>query len=785
MLYIQKKIVLTILIGLFFSAFVQAANEGRADLDKATEAKLSATTLSELGEVINLTESALEKGLDESNTAFANKLLASACVQRATAVTSVILKSSPPDPRWQQFRQFAMSDLDKALKLDAKQPQALMLVAQMNLLPEGDAKRAKEAIDQAIEFSGDEPRTKAKALILRAGMEENADKQMADMNEAVRILPDDADVYRSRALLLASKDKYDEAMADLDKAIELDADNAPTYLLKSRVLTGMKKYDEALEPLEKILKLSPNSIDPWLEKTRIHSLQKKLDEAIEDMNRAVSLDPINGKWLLLRCSLYLEKGDKEKALKDAQESVRLNPKSIVALRTTAAILADMDHMDKAATLLEKVKQLDPKDPESNLQLGMLFTMQKKSGKAIEIYTEYLKDNSDEAKILRARADAYLNIGKHAEAIEDYEKAIRNLSKDPGYPGSLNNFAWVLATSPEDKLRDGDRALKLALEAAELTEYKEAYILSTLAAAYAETGDFENALKWATKAMELGDEGHAEEYKKELASFKDHKPFRESLSEKEDDKPVKKSAKSADKSDKQEDKPEQSAEKTAAPEEKPAAPKEPAAKSFELFNGRNLDGWTLKQPNDRSHWTVGTARVDPQNPRGLISSFASRQPGELINLEGKGVNIFSEKKFGDCTIELEFMIPEESNSGVYVMGEYEIQIFDSFEKTELMMSDLGAIYGAAVPKINAAKSPGEWQTMVIDFKAPRFADDAKTANARFVKITLNGQTIQENVEMKGPTPGGLTGKESATGPLMIQGDHGPVAFRNIKITTEKR
>src|SRR5438093_343659 len=94
-----------------------------------------------------------------------------------------------------------------------------------------------------------------------------------------------------------------------------------------------------------------------------------------------------------------------------------------------------------------------------------------------------------------------------------------------------------------------------------------------------------------------------------------------------------------------------------------------------------------------------------------------------------------------------------------------------------------LYGAAAPKTNAAKAPGEWQKMVIEFKAPRFEGEKKTASAKFAKVTLNGQVIHENVEMKGPTPSGITGKEAATGPLMFQGDHGPVAFRNIRITTK--
>jgi hypothetical protein len=199
-----------------------------------------------------------------------------------------------------------------------------------------------------------------------------------------------------------------------------------------------------------------------------------------------------------------------------------------------------------------------------------------------------------------------------------------------------------------------------------------------------------------------------------------------------------------------------------------------------FNGKDLSGWKLKGPQERSKWRVGRCTLDSANPAKLVVSPGE---GELINAEGQGVDIYTEAKYGDCIIDLEFMVPKGSNSGVYVMGEYEVQIFDSYGKERLGAGDLGAIYGAAVPKVNAARKPGEWQRLVIEFQAPRFQDGQKTANARFLKVTLNGQVIHENVEMKGPTPGGVTGKEAPTGPLMFQGDHGPVAYRNIRITAK--
>jgi hypothetical protein len=205
-----------------------------------------------------------------------------------------------------------------------------------------------------------------------------------------------------------------------------------------------------------------------------------------------------------------------------------------------------------------------------------------------------------------------------------------------------------------------------------------------------------------------------------------------------------------------------------------------------FNGTDLKGWrTVDVIGKHNKWKVGRASVDRDNRLWLKFTRSGVKPGEgeLIN-DGTGVDLYTEEKFGDCTIELEFMIPTASNSGVYVMGEYEVQIADSQGKSKLNAGDHGAIFNVAAPQVNASKPPGEWQKLVIDFRAPRFdAAGNKTANARFLKVTLNDKVIHEDVEVKGPTStigGGVTGREAAKGPLMLQGNLGAAAFRNIVV-----
>src|SRR5262245_60076356 len=199
-----------------------------------------------------------------------------------------------------------------------------------------------------------------------------------------------------------------------------------------------------------------------------------------------------------------------------------------------------------------------------------------------------------------------------------------------------------------------------------------------------------------------------------------------------------------------------------------------------FNGKDLTGWKTK--HEKGKWVVGAAVIDEKSPSKLAAKDGS---SDLINLQ-PGSDLLTEAKYGDCTVEVEFMIPKGSNSGVYMMGEYEVQIYDTFEKKgkDAKPGDMGGIYTFAAPKVFADKGTGQWQKFVIDFQAPKFEGTKKVSNTKFLKVTFNDVVIHENVECNKPTPGGLTGKEMPEGPLMFQGDHGQVAFRNIKVTPRK-
>jgi hypothetical protein len=214
----------------------------------------------------------------------------------------------------------------------------------------------------------------------------------------------------------------------------------------------------------------------------------------------------------------------------------------------------------------------------------------------------------------------------------------------------------------------------------------------------------------------------------------------------------------------------------AADEKKAEPGKPVV----LFNGKDVTSWKVKGKEGPMKWVVGYASMDEKSPNKLVVADKGTGEPQLINPLHSG-DLHTEQKFGDGTFEVEFMIPKGSNSGVYVMGEYEVQILDSFGKEKVGPGDMGGLYGNFAPKVNACKKPGEWQKFVIEYQTPKFENGKKVSNVKFIKVVLNDQVIHENAELKGPTGGALTGKESESAPLMFQGDHGPVAFRNIKFT----
>lgn len=182
--------------------------------------------------------------------------------------------------------------------------------------------------------------------------------------------------------------------------------------------------------------------------------------------------------------------------------------------------------------------------------------------------------------------------------------------------------------------------------------------------------------------------------------------------------------------------------------------------------------------------------DVETPKAITSTPGT---GILLNINDKEKNdaLITNWEHGDLLLELDVMLPKGSNSGIYFQGRYELQLKDSWGVKTPLGSDMGGfhnnwekdedkIFRGIPPTSNASKAPGLWQTYKVHFQAPRFNENGeKISNAKFISVDLNGVRIHSNVEVPTYTGGPIEKNEVAKGPLLIQGNHGPVAIRNFK------
>ena len=211
----------------------------------------------------------------------------------------------------------------------------------------------------------------------------------------------------------------------------------------------------------------------------------------------------------------------------------------------------------------------------------------------------------------------------------------------------------------------------------------------------------------------------------------------------------------------------------------------------LINGEDLEGWNYVDESKVDSWTATKSIFWDQSTNPNLLKAVPGAGDRLVNLpfEGGASNLVSVETAGDMELYIEYMIPENSGSGIYVHGLYEFQIWNSYGIEPRFPTDqTGTLYsyadrqGAILPKVRAERPQGQWNAFHIWFQAPRFdSSGKKIENAKFLRVLLNGQTIHENQERIEGTHACLEIPEAAQNPVvMLQGGYGSVAFRNIYV-----
>ena len=300
---------------------------------------------------------------------------------------------------------------------------------------------------------------------------------------------------RARIALVAGR--YDEAIDLCSEALGKNMNSwraSNVFMTRGNAYAGKDDWDRALRDYEEAITIEPKNADAWTNRGNAYAHKKQRDKSTHDYDEAIRLNPNLAEAYCNRALNYLDSGNTDKALADLTEAIRINPKFAEAYSRRAMVSMRLKRADKAMADAETAVTLRPESGEVYLFRGRLHEARR----------------------------------EFAEARSDFERELQ-LDREPR-PASLNGAAWFYATCPDNTVRDGKRAVELAKKACDLTQWKDTHILDTLAAAYAETGDFSEAVKWQTQALDSPDEPAdiRSGMQQRLRLYEKHQPYRQEL-----------------------------------------------------------------------------------------------------------------------------------------------------------------------------------------------------------------------------------------------------------------
>ena len=538
------------------------------DLAEAFELKISARTTSDLDKIVKLCESALKKDPDETQTEQANFLASESLLRFAEGMAKRTF-ATPQDRRWRIYRAQALPRLQKAVKFNDSNIAAFILLAKFEAMDPRAKADALKNIEKAIELSADDRTQLSNALVIRARLKEDKEEVLADLNQAIKHNADNIQAHELRAWTLLSDKKVSESIEDFEYWFKAQPENFSARVIVAERLRATGDLFSAdvqtkvLNFLDEATEIDPESGIPESIKAKIFLQQKEIDKAIEAATKSIDLDKRLPVAYRIRAAALAEKGDLEAALEDANRLMKLDLMDGYQLRSQ--LFLQLSEYAKAIEDLQAMAAADPKNEALLQQLAILYSADLRPEESIKIYNRLLRgslvpeqgEQPDEvrrvmmakrAELLRSRGDARLSTGEHDKALTDYDESLSLIDKllamfpenDKGKPprdsGLLNNLAWLLATSPEDDLRDGERSIELGTEAAENTKFEKPHILSTVAAGYAESGDFKSAIEWIEKGLKANKVAGAKEGANEEAIKRQEKSLRDELKSYEEEKP---------------------------------------------------------------------------------------------------------------------------------------------------------------------------------------------------------------------------------------------------------
>jgi tetratricopeptide (TPR) repeat protein len=335
---------------------------------------------------------------------------------------------------------------------------------------------------------------------------------LSDMNEGLR-----GWVLAGTVVPLA------EAEGFFSKQIKVNPKSAFAFLMRGVVRYENDDLDHAVADLDEALKLDPKYVPALIERAYFWQWRNHLDQAVADVSKAIELDPRNSYAFVERGVFEYSRKEYDKALRDFQSAIDLGSQTAVIYIARGMILLNMHDPAKALIEFKRAQEIDPRHPDGYAAIASVFMLQGKTEKALKVLDQAVEIDPKCADSRGNRAVIFLALGKYDRALDDLDELLRAA---PTSARAQRERAWILATCPDAKVRNGELAVASASTACELTEWKEPTSLATLAAACSEAGDFDGALKWQQKAIDLLPDKNPDKraYRGLLDRYKTRKPY---------------------------------------------------------------------------------------------------------------------------------------------------------------------------------------------------------------------------------------------------------------------
>ena len=281
--------------------------------------------------------------------------------------------------------------------------------------------------------------------------------------------------------------------------------------------------DDAIALYSEAIRKKPTASTYFI-RGKIWAAKEEAQKAANDFTEAITRDNKQAEIWYHRAMARLNKNEGHRVITDCSEAILLDNKYSAAYRLRGLALAKTGKLNEAIQDFGKALEIDPGDVPARSMRAVAYAGQNEFSKALEDYSIVVKERPENVEIRKSRAEVLTKLNRYDQALADLTEATRLAPQDNG---AQDRLGWLLATCPDDAIRDGSRAVSAAKAACELTDWKNSYRLATLAAAHAEAGNFDEAVKWQKRAIELDRHGLADRFRERLTLYQSGKAYRQS------------------------------------------------------------------------------------------------------------------------------------------------------------------------------------------------------------------------------------------------------------------